>query len=65
MRGLSTIRSKGVPILVQQQKQVQLVPKRMRVRSLVSLSGSGMRRFHELWCGLQTRLGSGAAVAVS
>ena len=37
---------------------------RLRVRSLASLSGSRIRRYRELWCGLQTRLGSHIAVAV-
>ena len=32
--------------------------------TLTSLSGSRIRRCHELWCGLQMRLGSGLAVAV-
>ena len=38
---------------------------RMWVRSLASLSGLRIRCCHELWCKLQTRLGSGLAVAVA
>ena len=34
------------------------------VRSLGSLCGLRIRRCRELWCRLQTRLGSGMAVAV-
>ena len=37
---------------------------RKRVRSLASLSGLRIRRCRELWCRLQTRLGSHVAVAV-
>ena len=37
---------------------------RMRVRSLGSLSGSGIQHRHELWCSLQTQLESGIAEAV-
>ena len=35
------------------------------VQSLASLSGLRIRRCHELWCRLQTRLGSRIAVAVA
>ena len=38
---------------------------RTRVRSLASLSGSGTRRCHVLWCRSQTQLGSRVAVAVA
>ena len=48
-----------------QQKRIRLVSMRMRVRSLASLSGLRIRRCHELSCRLQTRLGSGVAVAVA
>ena len=37
---------------------------RLRVRSLALLSGLRIRCCRELWCRLQTRLGSGMAVAV-
>ena len=48
-----------------QGKQTQLVSMRMQVRSLASLSGLGIRHFHELWCRSQMQLGSGVAVAVA
>ena len=35
----------------------------MQVRSQASLSGSGIPHCRELWCSLQTRLGSHVAVA--
>ena len=54
----------GVPV-VAQQKQIQLVSVRIRVRSLASLSGSGICRCHELWCRLQKQLRSFVAVAVT
>ena len=37
---------------------------RLRVRSLALLSGLKIWRCRELWCRLQTRLGSGVAVAL-
>ena len=37
---------------------------RLWVRSLALLSGLRIRHCCELWCGWQTRLGSGMAVAV-
>ena len=37
---------------------------RLRVRSLALLSGLGIQRGRELWCGLQMRLGSRVAVAL-
>ena len=37
---------------------------RMQVQSLASLSGLRIQHFVELWCRLQTRRGSGIAVAV-
>ena len=45
--------------------RTQLVSVRTEVRSLASLSGLGVQHCHELWSGSQTRLGSGAAVAVA
>ena len=39
-------------------KQTQLVSMRIRVRSLASLSGYRIPSCHELWCRLQTWLGS-------
>ena len=47
-----------------QWKGTQLVPMRMLIESLASLSGLRMWRCHELWCSSQTQLGSGVAVAV-
>ena len=38
---------------------------RPRVRSLALLSGSRIQRCSELWCRLQTRLGSGTAEALA
>jgi len=40
-------------------------PTRLRVWSLPLLSGLRIRRGHELWCRLQTQLGSGVAVALA
>ena len=48
-----------------QHKQMQLVSMRMWVRSLASLSGSGVLRCGELWCRSQTQLGSCIAEAVA
>ena len=47
-----------------QQKRIRLGTMRLRVRSLASLSGSGIQRGDELRCGSQTQLGSCMAVAV-
>ena len=47
----------GVSVVVQW-KQIQLVSMRMPVRSPASLSGSGIRCCHELWCRSQTWLRS-------
>ena len=49
---------------VAQGKQIRLGSMRLHVRSLASVSGLGIRRCRELGCRLQTRLGSGVAVAV-
>ena len=54
----------GVPV-VAQWKQIQVVSMRMRIQSLPSFSGLGIRRCHELWCRSQTQLGSHIAVAVA
>ena len=48
-----------------QQKHIRLGTMRTQVRSLASLSALRIQRCHELWCKLQTRLGSGIAVAVA
>ena len=40
-----------------------LVSIRTQVWPLALLSGSRVQHYHELWCGLQTQLGSGVAVA--
>ena len=59
------IRNKvGVPVLVQR-KQIQLGTMRLWVRSLASLSGLRIRCCCELWCRLQTQLGSSIAVALA
>ena len=50
---------------MEQQKRIQLVSMRMQVRSLASVSGSGIRPCRELWCRLQTRLRFGVAMAVA
>ena len=45
-------------------KRTRLGTMRLRVRSLGLLNGLRIRCCHELWCGSQTWLGSGVAVAV-
>ena len=52
-----------VPVLAQR-KRIQLGTMRLLVRSWASLSGLRIRHCHELWCGSQTQLRSGIAVAV-
>ena len=47
-----------------QQKRVRLETTRLRVQSLASLSGLRIWRGRELWCRLQTGLGSGFAVTL-
>ena len=47
-----------------QWKEIQLVSMRMQVRSLVSLSGSGIWYCPKLWCRSQTRLRSCASETV-
>ena len=54
----------GVPV-VAQWKGIQLGTRRLQVWSLAALSGLRIRRSGELWCRLQTQLGSGVAVAVA
>ena len=53
----------GVPVVVQQ-KQIRRGTMRLQFRSLASLSGLRLRRYHKLWCRLQMRLGSDVAVAL-
>ena len=61
----STIRKfLGVPVMAQQ-KQIQLGTMRLRVGSLASRSGLGIRRCCELWCKSQVRLRSGVAMALA
>ena len=48
---------------VAQRKQIRLVSMRTWIRSLALLRASGVRHCRELWCRLQTQLGSGVAVA--
>ena len=47
----------GVPI-VAQQKQIRPGTMRLRVQSLALLSGLRIQHCYELWCRLQTQLGS-------
>ena len=54
----------GVPIMAHR-KQIWLVSMRMQVQSLVSLSELRIWRCYELWCGSQTWLESGVAVALA
>ena len=51
--------------MVAQQKQIQLVAMRRRVPSLASISGLGIWRCCELWCGSRTYLESHVAVTVA
>ena len=54
----------GLPIVVWL-KWIQLGIMRLQVRSLASLSWLRIQRCRELWCRLQTQLGSHVAVAVA
>ena len=54
----------GVSV-VAQWKRMRLGTMRLQVQSLASLSGLRIRPYHELWCRLQTWLGSDVAVAVA
>ena len=54
----------GVPVMAQWLTN-QLGTMRLRVRSLALLSGLRIRRCRELWCSLQTQLGSSVAVALA
>ena len=56
--------SSGISVMAQW-KWIQLGAIRLQVRSLALLSELRIRRCRELWCRLQTRLGSGVAVAVA
>ena len=47
-----------------QRKQIRLGTMRLQVQSRALLSGLRIQHCGELWCSLQTQLGSGAAVAV-
>ena len=55
--------TRGVPV-VAQWKRIRLGTMGLQVRSLVSLSGSGIQCCHELWYSSQTRLRYQVAVAV-
>ena len=57
------MRMSRIPV-VAQWLTIRLGTMRLRVRSLASLSGLTIRRCRELWCRLQTRLGSRVAVAL-
>ena len=52
----------GVPVMARQ-KWIWLGTMRSRVQSLASLSGLRIQRCQELWCRLQTWLGSGVAMS--
>ena len=54
----------GVPV-VAQWKRIWLGTMRLRVQSLVLLSGLRIWHCQELWCRLRTRLGPGVAVSVA
>ena len=54
----------GGVLTTAQQKQIQLGTMRLQVQSLTSLSGLRISCFREPWCGSQTWLGSGLAVAM-
>ena len=54
----------GVSIMAQR-KRIGLGTMRLWVQSLALLSGLRIRRCHELWCRLQTLLGSCVAVALA
>ena len=54
----------GIPLMVQR-RQIQLGTTGLWVPSLASLSGLGAWCCCELWCGSQTWLRSGVAVAVA
>ena len=60
---VSKVQITGVPI-VAQWKRIWLISMRMWVRSLVSLSGSGIQCCCELWCRSWMRLKSCVVVAV-
>ena len=53
-----------VPIMAQQ-KQIRLGTMSFQVQSMASLSRLRIQCCRELWCRLQTRLGSGVAMAVA
>ena len=48
-----------------QQRQIQLGTMRLQVQSLALLSGLRIWHCCELWCRLQTLLGSGITVALA
>ena len=50
-------------LVVAQQRRIRLGTMGLQVGSLASVSGLGIRHCCELWCGSQTWLGSGVAVA--
>ena len=54
----------GVPVVAQWLTN-PLGTTRLRVQSLPLLSGLTIRRCRELWCRLQTRLGSSTTVALA
>ena len=53
-----------IPVVAQQVTN-PTIPMRMQIRSLGSLSGLRIQRFHELWYRLQTQLKACVAVAVA
>ena len=52
-------------LITAQQKQIRLGTMRLQVQSLASLSELRIQHCRELWCRLQTRLGSCVSVAVA
>ena len=54
LKGNKVFSKDGVPVLVQR--------KQIRLGTLALLSGLRFRRWHELWCRSQTRLGSDLAL---
>ena len=61
--GLNEMHVSGVPLMAQRVK-IQLLSMKMRVQSLVLLSGLRIWHCQELWCRLEMWLGSCVAVAV-
>ena len=70
IRKVGKCSTKNLPIIlgvlvVAEWKQIQLGIKRLWVRSLASLSELRIQHCRELWCRLQTQLGTCVAVALA